>query len=360
MSVLVEVAVPPGTGGGSLVEFVHEDGEVHSVVVPDGLVEGDYFQVELAAQPEEPPGLEVVVPSGLRPGDAFSVDDGTQEFEVIVPDGSGGGDLIIVHAPPAPPPTTQLAQEAPFAESKDSTTWYSAGPAAAPEKKGKGLQVRARLLCVLRHSCTRLSAAPAFRRAALAQHWRRPQPQPRALLQGQVPGELERRDVPHRRLVESSHRQRLCAPRPPAALFFLGGLSLTRRACVLAAGRRLAGRHVHGRACGHAPQILCGGGRHKMARAARTAAGPLVMMRRRPASVLVFSRRYRRVDVQHAIFSFLYSGRAKLATARRYKSSSARGSRLSSSQHRHISQPPRRFKIPTLVAGKINRRSAQG
>ena len=64
-----------------------------------------------------------------------------------------------------------------------------------------------------------------------------------------------------------------------------------------------------------------------MARAARTAAGPLVMMRRRPLSmqpsalvrtILVFSRRYRRVDVQLLqceFFILIAAARAAVASS---------------------------------------------
>jgi hypothetical protein len=53
----VEVTVPAGVAAGEMLEFDHE-GVLQSVVVPDGLAEGDIFEVELgpggaAAKPAE-------------------------------------------------------------------------------------------------------------------------------------------------------------------------------------------------------------------------------------------------------------------------------------------------------------------
>ena len=43
----MDVTVPPGCASGSVVEFVDASGRALSAVVPDGLVEGDTFRVDL-------------------------------------------------------------------------------------------------------------------------------------------------------------------------------------------------------------------------------------------------------------------------------------------------------------------------
>jgi hypothetical protein len=168
---VVEIVVPPGVAGGMLLEFSDETGNIHSAVVPDGLVEGDVFTVQLP--PPEPPPLEIVIPSGLQPGDAFVVQHEGQEFEVIVPDGSYGDDVIFVHAPPvdepaaAPEPAPSLLDKAPVEDSK-SMSWYSRTEDAP--QKGKGVQLSLNLggglslNLALAHVCAPTAACPALHR----------------------------------------------------------------------------------------------------------------------------------------------------------------------------------------------------
>ena len=47
----MDVVVPAGCSGGSEVQFQDASGVSHSVVVPDGLLEGDSFHVELHTPP---------------------------------------------------------------------------------------------------------------------------------------------------------------------------------------------------------------------------------------------------------------------------------------------------------------------
>jgi hypothetical protein len=50
---LLDVVVPPGVSAGSTVEFTDADGAVMQAVVPEGLREGDTFQVSAEAPPSE-------------------------------------------------------------------------------------------------------------------------------------------------------------------------------------------------------------------------------------------------------------------------------------------------------------------
>ena len=56
----MEVAVPPGCAGGSVVEVVDAAGCKHSAVVPDGLVEGDVFTL-IVENPAPPPWLDDIL-----------------------------------------------------------------------------------------------------------------------------------------------------------------------------------------------------------------------------------------------------------------------------------------------------------
>ena len=57
----MDVLVPPGCGGGSEVQFVDAAGVNRSAVVPEGLVEGDTFHVELEDPCTPPPWLEQIL-----------------------------------------------------------------------------------------------------------------------------------------------------------------------------------------------------------------------------------------------------------------------------------------------------------
>ena len=59
--VYMDVIVPPGCGGGSEVQFVDAAGVNRSAVVPEGLVEGDTFHVELEDPCTPPPWLEQIL-----------------------------------------------------------------------------------------------------------------------------------------------------------------------------------------------------------------------------------------------------------------------------------------------------------
>jgi hypothetical protein len=57
----MEIFVPVGCAGGSVVEFTDSTGTVRSAVVPEGLVEGDIFHVQLPPAREPPEWLDAIL-----------------------------------------------------------------------------------------------------------------------------------------------------------------------------------------------------------------------------------------------------------------------------------------------------------
>ena len=99
---MVTVCVPDGVYEGQ--EFQLEfEGQVLNVICPDGCAGGDEINLEVPAAPADgappPPMLvDVVIPDGCYAGNEFTVDFDGKSFNIIVPDGLNPGEMLTVES----------------------------------------------------------------------------------------------------------------------------------------------------------------------------------------------------------------------------------------------------------------------
>eukprot|EP00930_Biecheleria_cincta_P062133 TRINITY_DN4763_c0_g1_i4.p1 TRINITY_DN4763_c0_g1~~TRINITY_DN4763_c0_g1_i4.p1 ORF type:complete len:4247 (+),score=977.42 TRINITY_DN4763_c0_g1_i4:998-12742(+) len=112
-SSILEIAVPAGFAPGD-VFMADYKGLQFEVVVPDGCGSGDIVSIQLPsgelstdvtprllATPRAKKSVEVTIPAGFKPGDTFRAEVNGIEFEAEVPPGCVPGDVILTELPAA-------------------------------------------------------------------------------------------------------------------------------------------------------------------------------------------------------------------------------------------------------------------
>ena len=119
---LMCVEVPAGLYSGDPFT-VEAAGQCFEITVPDGVAAGELIEVDLpvdemqtltltAEQDFAPPLLvEIAVPDGTGPGFEINVEHDGQVFSVVVPDGLFPGDVFTVEVPAAKPAPTEMEGE---------------------------------------------------------------------------------------------------------------------------------------------------------------------------------------------------------------------------------------------------------
>ena len=130
---LLQVQIPPDLRAGDLFN-VEAGGLIFEVCVPDGCGECDLIEVDLPIAEAEEPGplvVDIAVPEGTSGGCEICVMHEGMQFNVIVPDGLLAGYVFAVEVPqptghelpsePPPESTTQDSQppESPASSSQD-------------------------------------------------------------------------------------------------------------------------------------------------------------------------------------------------------------------------------------------------
>jgi hypothetical protein len=113
---LLQVEVPAGLIAGDPFT-VEAGGQCFEVCVPDGVGAGELIEVDLPIDEQPPEGqtnepllVDIAVPDGTGPGSEVNVEAEGQVFTVIIPDGLQPGDIFTVEVPRAETPSTTPAR----------------------------------------------------------------------------------------------------------------------------------------------------------------------------------------------------------------------------------------------------------
>jgi hypothetical protein len=112
------VVIPDGLLASDVMAVESSRGMSYELVVPYGCSGGMTIEVDLPADEESNEQsameqVEIVVPPSVRSGEPFSVEFGGRVFEIICPDGCGGGSTIVVELPAS---NSEVPPDAPAAE----------------------------------------------------------------------------------------------------------------------------------------------------------------------------------------------------------------------------------------------------
>ena len=116
---LLDVCIPDGLRAGDTFQCEAE-GQVFDIAVPEGCGGGQILQVDLPVEStpsteevlqEQLTAVEIVVPEGCMPGMDFAVEWGGLSYNIAVPDGVWPGQPITIEAAPvkSAPPALQGA-----------------------------------------------------------------------------------------------------------------------------------------------------------------------------------------------------------------------------------------------------------
>ena len=115
VGMLLQVEVPAGLVAGDPFT-VEASGQIFEICVPDGVGAGELIEVDLpvddepaAEQTDEPVLVDIAVPDGTGPGSEVNVEAEGQVFTVIIPDGLLPGDIFTVEVPRSETPSTTPA-----------------------------------------------------------------------------------------------------------------------------------------------------------------------------------------------------------------------------------------------------------
>jgi len=129
---MLEVVVPDGLMAGDVL-CVESNGQCFDVVLPGGYKPGHILPVEAPSLPPSPTTLgrrpsktsvmdfDIVVPDGVTEGECFAVETAWGAFEIVCPEGCGGGSAITCELPvagepeAAPPEAMEMAPDEPSA-----------------------------------------------------------------------------------------------------------------------------------------------------------------------------------------------------------------------------------------------------